>query len=237
MSNETHRQCSKCQQTKPLDEQHYHWRKDQQCYRRVCRSCRAEGNKNASHAWYQRNKTRKRAQSRMWYEAHEEEMKQYRREYRANNREAITAYDRAWKRERFATDPEYRLKVAMRTRVADAVRRNGTGKARPSLALVGATPSELRAYLESRFYGGMTWDTFGYGPGKWQIDHITPIGLFDLTFPSAQWQAFHYTNLQPLWWEDHQTKTRIDNMRIRNVKEIRANLWTHDQLLAASASV
>jgi len=63
---------------------------------------------------------------------------------------------------------------------------------------------ELMAYLEALFTPGMTWDNRGlYG---WHIDHIKPLASFDLTDREQFLQACHYTNLQPLWWQDNLKK-------------------------------
>lgn len=45
----------------------------------------------------------------------------------------------------------------------------------------------------------MTWDNYGNGDNKWNIDHIIPISKFNLSIESEQFKAFHYTNCQPLW--------------------------------------
>ena len=44
-----------------------------------------------------------------------------------------------------------------------------------------------------------------------KCDHIRPLADFDLTIPSQQMEAFHYSNLQPLWKEDNRVKAdRLD---------------------------
>ena len=40
------------------------------------------------------------------------------------------------------------------------------------------------------------------------IDHIKPLCAFNLMDVEQQKLAFHYTNLQPLWWRENLTKGR-----------------------------
>lgn len=63
--------------------------------------------------------------------------------------------------------------------------------------LIGCTPNELRAHLESQFLPGMTWKN--YGRNGWHIDHKIPASKFDLTDPEQQKWCFHYSNLRPEW--------------------------------------
>ena len=52
----------------------------------------------------------------------------------------------------------------------------------------------------------MTWDNWGYGDNKWNIDHIIPCAFFDMSDPVEQHMCFHYTNTQPLWQTENFTK-------------------------------
>lgn len=47
----------------------------------------------------------------------------------------------------------------------------------------------------------MSWDN--YGRGGWHIDHIRPLLSFDLSDTEQAKQAFHYSNLQPMWQADN----------------------------------
>jgi hypothetical protein len=49
----------------------------------------------------------------------------------------------------------------------------------------------------------MSWDNYGK---IWQIDHILPIELFDLTNQEQQKICFNYSNLQPLLISDNTSK-------------------------------
>jgi len=65
--------------------------------------------------------------------------------------------------------------------------------------IVGCTRVQLVKHLERQFLRGMTMDNYG----KWEIDHIIPCTMYDLTNPVHQAQCFHFTNLQPMWKADN----------------------------------
>tara|TARA_B100000900_G_scaffold409732_2_gene426192 strand:+ start:543 stop:1022 length:480 start_codon:yes stop_codon:yes gene_type:complete len=113
-----------------------------------------------------------------------------------------TAYMIRYQRERCARDPAYRTLLRLRCRLRSAVKAQGSRKSASTMSLVGCSPAELRAHLESKFTGGMSWSN----QGKWHVDHIRPCASFDLTDPDQQKACFHYTNLQPLWGIDNLCK-------------------------------
>jgi hypothetical protein len=92
------------------------------------------------------------------------------------------------------TDPEYKLKHNLRSRLRKALK--GTIKYQSTIELVGCSTEKLRGYLQAKFKDGMTWEN--YGP-VWHVDHIIACANFDLTKKDQQEKCFHYTNLQPLW--------------------------------------
>ena len=98
-------------------------------------------------------------------------------------------------------DPVYRMECAVRNRTRKALQ--GILKDGKSLDLIGCTPKTLRLIVESKFEPGMTWDNYG---SEWHVDHIIPLSAYDLTDPEQQRQAFHYTNLQPLWAHENLAK-------------------------------
>lgn len=100
---------------------------------------------------------------------------------------------------RYKTDPAFRVGANVRSRIINAIKRADTVKSNKTLKLVGCTAKELKTYLEAKFTKGMTWDNYGKGNDKWNIDHIKPCSSFDLTNEEEQKKCFHYTNLQPLW--------------------------------------
>ena len=70
------------------------------------------------------------------------------------------------------------------------------------LEILGCSFQEFKLHLESQFDEWMNWENQGT---YWHMDHIIPIS-------SAQteedvWRLNHYTNFQPLYWEDNLKKS------------------------------
>ena len=49
----------------------------------------------------------------------------------------------------------------------------------------------------------MSWNNYGYGMDKWNVDHIYPLAAGDCTDPEFLKKVWHYTNLRPLWQPDN----------------------------------
>lgn len=117
---------------------------------------------------------------------------------------------RAARRQRYHSDPEFRIKDRLRGRLNEALRKVGAYKSTSAVKDLGCTVSDLREYLEQRFYDHtqtgeqMTWMNYS---SRWEIDHILPLASFDLTNREQLLRAGHYTNLQPLWREHNRSKS------------------------------
>ena len=106
-------------------------------------------------------------------------------------------------KERYRTDPQFKIAVALRKRVVLALKTRGISKSRSMRELLGCSVQDLRAHLEKQFRPGMNWENHG----EWHIDHIRPCAAFDLTLVAEQKVCFHYLNLQPLWAEENMKKS------------------------------
>lgn len=105
-------------------------------------------------------------------------------------------------------DPTLKLRRVMRTRIREALRKNAMAKDTTTLYYLGCDIGTARLHLEAQFSPGMSWANYGFN--GWHIDHKIPIASFDFTGPEEIKKAFHYSNLQPLWIEDHKRKTAQD---------------------------
>lgn len=75
------------------------------------------------------------------------------------------------------------------------VRKNGT----KTEFYLGCSITEFMRFIEKKFTPGMSWENYGNGYGKWNIDHILPISKFDLTVADQAKSAFHFSNCRPMW--------------------------------------
>jgi hypothetical protein len=112
-----------------------------------------------------------------------------------------------WQIEKLQTDPYYRFCHNLRVRMRKAIK-NGFGiKSTHTQELLGASFHIVHNHLTNLLKPGMTWENYGYE--TWHIDHIKACEDFGLTDPKQQRQCFHYTNLQPLWIDEHKAKHAI----------------------------
>lgn len=147
-----------------------------------------------------------------YYNKNSEVIKNNSKEYYHNNsihvKERVTEYNKTYnydkcgyEKQRRLNDPAFKIKFYTKNRIRKSLR--NIKKVNTTNHLLGCSNIKYKHFIESRFYGGMTWKTQGQGIGKWQIHHICPLEYFNLLDPIEQQQAFHYTNTTPLWFDDH----------------------------------
>ena len=104
--------------------------------------------------------------------------------------------------EKLKTDPFFKMKFNIRSLIRNSVKRCFTEKSKKTIEILGCTFEEFKLHLESQFDENMCWENQGT---YWHMDHIIPIS-------SAQneeevYKLNHYTNFQPLYWEDNLRKS------------------------------
>lgn len=87
--------------------------------------------------------------------------------------------------------------------------RNGYVKKQKTMKYFGCTTQQLRDHLQSQFDRNMTWDNYG---SYWEVDHIMPCDMFDLTRDDHVAMCNNYTNLRPL----EKSKNRSKHSKIIN---------------------
>lgn len=155
---------------------------------------------------------KERRTSQAWQRDHPDYNCQKLKRYRKQHPERYKNYDRkrssakvAYMRERRRTNIPFKIACVLRGRINAALK--GKNKSASTLKLLGCSVASFKIYLESKWETGMAWGNYGRYPG-WQIDHIMPCAIFDLTKPEHQRRCFHFSNMQPMWAVDNLSKNR-----------------------------
>jgi hypothetical protein len=167
--------------------------------------------KKKNKQYYIENIEKIKNKNKQYYIENIEEIKKKKKQYCIENREKIKQYyienrekKNEYDKKRRQTDINYKILITLRNRIRNALKNKKEIKSKKTLELLGCSLKEARNYIQSQFKEGMTWENHGYK--GWHIDHIIPCAAFDLTDPEQQKKCFHYTNLQPLWWNENLSK-------------------------------
>jgi len=171
--------------------------------------------------YYLKNKQKKLDHNRQWRLDNKEWRTNYKREYRLQNLEAYKLRDRlryekvprppvsperrveinARRKERYHSDPIYKLRVLLRNRQRGVIAQEF--RSAKTMQLLGAGLDVVIGHLKKKFRQPMSLKNMG---SVWEIDHVRPLSSFDLSKPQEQAIALHYTNLQPLFVTENRRK-------------------------------
>jgi hypothetical protein len=161
--------------------------------------------KEYNERYYSKNKDKIKKRLKEWYLENKEKRKErYKENSRMNyykDKKKKMAKVMAYQKIKNKTDINWILRKRLRGRLQKALK--GIIKSKRTMELLGVPHLDfLKAWLQSQFKEGMTWEN----RHLWHIDHIIPCSSFDLTKPEEQAKCFHYTNLQPLWASENLSK-------------------------------
>lgn len=140
--------------------------------------------------------------------------------WKKNNKEKINANKRKRNKERWNSDFSYKARILLRTRISSLLKNLNIKRDKKTLEYLGCDLNQFKKYIESQFYKHknglpMTWENHGKKDLNWHIDHIKPLASFDLAKKQQHEEAFHYTNLRPLWSDDHLLKSIKERKTLR----------------------
>ena len=207
----TYHTCSKCGEEKPLTEEYFTKRKDTNFgWRRECKKCRnkrdtikrnkPENKKKhlkRSRDYYWNNKEKSLKATKRWSEKNKERISKKSAENYQKNKKQINQR----RKERLKENPFLKVCLSYRSRLNAYFK--GENKSKSTKELVGCSWEELKIYIENQFIDGMSWDN--HGQFGWHLDHIIP--LSSAKNEEELIKLSHYTNLQPLWWDENLKKS------------------------------
>lgn len=203
------KKCNNCLIEKPLTD--YHQDKSNKTFgvQSQCKVCRKNFNiKNrdkitaARKSFYEENRQRLLTKKKENYNIDKEKFLQRNAQYYEQHKIQINKNRLKYQQDRLDNDLNFRLRKGLRSRLCAAVSKEY--KSGSAINDLGCSIEQLKVYLQKQFKLGMNWEN--YGRNGWHIDHIIPLSSFDLTIREQFLKACHYSNLQPLWWEENLSK-------------------------------
>ena len=206
--------CNKCKIEKDVSE--FYKRKNRgdslAGYHYKCRTCSSNRTNKKGNGHFDKKEYMKRYRIE-----NKEKLDNYLKEYRDNNPDRIQnlrktyyeknkehvkrkVYDYVKSREK--SDPLFKLTRNIRSLINISFRSKFTTKSKRTIEILGCSFDEFYKHLESKFDDKMNWGNQGT---YWHIDHIIPISSANTE--EEVYRLNHYTNFQPLYWEDNLKKS------------------------------
>ncbi len=214
--------CTKCKIEKQLTDFNKK-RSNSDGLRSICKIC----HRLESRQWAINNPEKMKINRKKNYPKTKIRRESYLKEYRKKNREKISKRNlkykdkrNEWTKKKRKTDLLFRIKTRIRKRLKKALK--GNYKRGVTIDYLGCSVQEFKDYIQAQFTDGMTWENYGYT--GWHLDHIKPLGLFDLAKEEEIKKASHYTNFQPMWLKNHQEKSKNDTKDILTLKALSAKV-------------
>jgi hypothetical protein len=167
--------------------------------------------------YYQNNKNKIINQHKAYISNNESEIRQRRAEYYQNNKEAIREKHKQYMKSYFIRYPEKRYAHSARRR-ANKLLRSICEKDDYLDCTSEFFQKWIDYCIEVLEYSDMTIDNYG---NYWQIDHVIPCSLWDLTRDDHRANCFHWSNLAPMYADKNQSKkNKIDMEQVSTQDEL-----------------
>jgi len=217
----TSKPCKTCNKEKPISSFRERIRNGNLYYEPYCKKCEAEYNKERCAKRYQ-DKGKKEFSDMYQDPDLKQKLLEENKKYREKNKDKLIAYrktradkdrenQRKWQSKKRKTDPSFRLRNYISSRIAVAIKKNGVSKNGSMLKYLPYSMDKLKEHLESLFEPWMTWENHGNyrvdtwddndpSTWAWQIDHIKPHSDFKYkTMNSDNFrECWALSNLRPL---------------------------------------
>jgi len=191
-----------------------------------CKKCDRQRCKKFYDANYGINKDftdKKEKANKEWTSRNSEKVKKIKKDYVERNRGWIHDY---WKehhatpdarerrrnrwKEKYYADPTFRLRSLVSGAVHEGLKKSSARKDNSTWKALPYTPQQLREHIENQFEEWMSWDNYGTGEGKWNIDHIIPQS-------KLRYDSLDHPNFQKCWaLENLRPMCSIENIRKSN---------------------
>ena len=224
------KKCNKCLTEKPIYEFNNH-KNGKHGVRGDCKLCRRlytkkyrETNKEKEFSRHKKyrieNANKQKERSSIFYQKNKSKINEYRKEYNLLNKDKVSLQfkiagkkwrnkNKNYQNERKKNDYMYKIRVNLTSRINMFFKYSKMTKNCKTMDILGISIEGFKEHLKSKFTERMNFDN--YGMRGWHIDHIIPLSSADTEEEIIK--LCHYTNLQPLWWDENIKKGGVRKIK------------------------
>jgi hypothetical protein len=196
MEKEMTKTCRVCGEEKSLTPEYFHRHKSRKDgFLNLCKICRSKTRTDKYNTLTEEQKNAVKKRATKWNKKNVTKRRKIVAKSRRNNRQYYCDYNK----NRNQTDILFRLQGQIRSLMCTRIK----NKSMKTSDIIGCDWNTFKNHIESKFTEGMTWDNYGYY--GWHYDHIIPISSAESEEDVIRLN--HYTNFQPLWWDDNLQKS------------------------------
>ena len=151
--------------------------------------------------YYRENEEKIQLNNKQRHLKHKKEDNLRNKQWRSKNLYKMRISRKKWENNRLKTDSAYRSLKEIRSRNRHAFESQGIKKPMRTIELLGCTALEFQAHLINLFKPGMTKEN--NGKRKWHKHHVISFSSVDLSNPEQLKKVCHYTNIIPMWEDEH----------------------------------
>jgi hypothetical protein len=147
--------------------------------------------------YYKENKQKKSEQHKKWREQNKDKIAERMKKYQEEKKHHC--HHNTSKNICKICNPNGHLKGVVTSIIKYALK---TNKSKKSIEYLGCDIQTFKEHIEKSFKENMSWDNYGFGDDKWNVDHICPIMYSeDGNPPSIEevCERLHYLNTQAMW--------------------------------------
>jgi len=126
-----------------------------------------------------------------------EKIQNYNKQYKGEHTEETRKYNREYATERRQNDENFKIRTDNRSSVSNFLTK-GT-----KFPIIMCSQEEFIIWVSFNFKPDMTYDNYS---DLWQLDHVIPTCVFDLTDKEQEKICFNWKNTRPLYKDKNQEK-------------------------------
>ena len=181
---------------------------------KYCSTCRLNRTKEIQKSQRIKHKEKRNIAYKLWVkkDSNKEKVAKRMKLYNKTYKETHTEERKVYRNQKLITDKNYKSEQKLRAKLHSFLR----SKKNNFSPLIGCYKNEFKKWIEANFTLNMSWENYGV---YWNLDHVIPLSVFDLTKDDQALFCFNWKNTRPILCEKNfSRKCFIQDILIQELK-------------------